>query len=220
MREKGKYETFIKEHTALTVLPFLPEIKLYQADSIVTLWNVTQAFEKDDRYPPPFWAFAWVGGIGLARYILDNPDVVRGLKILDFASGCGVSAIAAASAGAAKVWFCDIDPYARHATQLNAQANDVKLHDWGRVDLEKPVKGVDIIFAGDVCYEHLMGYRVVAWLRLCVEKGIKVIMADPGRAYVPKQDYKSLAQMTVPASLELEDSPSREVAVFQLTEID
>ena len=52
---------------------------------------------------PPYWAVPWVGGQGLARYILDNPDVVRGRSVLDVGSGCGVAALAAATAGASRV---------------------------------------------------------------------------------------------------------------------
>ena len=52
--------------------------------------------------PPPFWAFAWAGGQALARYLIDNPALVRGKRALDFASGSGLVAIAAALAGAAE----------------------------------------------------------------------------------------------------------------------
>ena len=75
--------------------------------------------------PPPFWAFAWAGGQALARYILDHPEIVRGRRVLDFASGSGLVAIAAARAGAAASTACDIDAFAIAAIGLNAGANGV-----------------------------------------------------------------------------------------------
>ncbi|TIL77311.1 MAG: methyltransferase, partial [Mesorhizobium sp.] len=75
--------------------------------------------------PPPFWAFAWAGGQGLARYILDNPSDVQGKRVLDFASGSGLVAIAAVKAGAAEVIAADIDPFCATAIRLNAEANGV-----------------------------------------------------------------------------------------------
>ena len=31
---------------------------------------------------PPFWAFAWPGGQAIARYILDNPSLVKNKNVL------------------------------------------------------------------------------------------------------------------------------------------
>ena len=61
---------------------------------------------------PPFWAFAWPGSQALARHILDNPAHVAGRRVLDFAAGCGLAAIACARAGAASVEAAEIDPLA------------------------------------------------------------------------------------------------------------
>jgi predicted nicotinamide N-methyase len=209
-------EAFIRAETRGTQTTLVPEITLHQAVLVTPLWEKLQALSRDPDYPPPFWAFAWVGGQGLARYILDHPAHVEGLRVLDFASGGGISAIAAAKAGARQVWTCDIDPLAQCACRINAAENGVNLKDWGQVLFSKPPRGIDVILAADVCYEHLMSYRTIAWLRLCAAKGIKVLLADPGRAYAPREGIIELGRLIVPTSPELEDTPTREVIIWQL----
>ena len=77
--------------------------------------------------PPPFWAFAWAGGQALARYLLDHPDEVAGKRVLDFATGSGLVAIAAMKAGAAEALAADIDRSAQAAMALNAEVNAVEV---------------------------------------------------------------------------------------------
>src|SRR3954452_17709345 len=91
---------FIRANTRLLPVPHAPEIRLHVADEITPLWHKTEEELGALGLPPPFWAFAWAGGQALARYILDNPLVVAGRRVLDFASGSGLVAIAAMKAGA------------------------------------------------------------------------------------------------------------------------
>src|SRR5690606_24717754 len=116
---------FIRAQTRLLPVPHAPELVLHVADEATELWQKTEEELGQIGLPPPFWAFAWAGGQALARYILDHPDTVRGRRVLDFASGSGLVAIAAMKAGAAEVTACDIDPFAAAAITLNAQANGV-----------------------------------------------------------------------------------------------
>ena len=63
----------------------------------------------------------------MARYILDNPDTVRGKRVLDFAAGCGVAALAAKRAGSRESMGADIDAFAKVAMILNAQLNGLAI---------------------------------------------------------------------------------------------
>jgi len=207
-------QTFIRDNTSLTDLPFLPEMRLHLAERIDPLWKLIEQITDEDDCPPPFWAFPWAGGMGLARYILDHPEAVQGKRVLDFASGCGFVGIAAAKAGAKKVYSCDIDPLAQAACQMNAKENGVALEPMAITDLKRVPKGIDIILAGDVCYDHLMAHRVLAWLRLCAAEGTRVLLGDPSRAYAPQEAVQTLATYIVPTSLELEDKPERDVAIL------
>src|SRR3712207_7663191 len=94
---------FIRAHTRLLPVPHAPEIRLHLADEATALWQKTEEELGTIGLPPPFWAFAWAGGQALARFVLDRPETVKGLHVLDFAAGSGLVGIAAAKAGAARV---------------------------------------------------------------------------------------------------------------------
>src|ERR1051326_336528 len=116
----------VREHTCVAPAPLVPEIRLYQADTLVPLWEATE-WHAASPQPPPFWAFAWPGSIVLARYLLDTPWLARDRRILDFGSGSGLAAIAARLAGAAEVVAYDLDPLATVAQRLNAALNAVEI---------------------------------------------------------------------------------------------
>ena len=109
--QPGDRTPFILANTSLIAPPHVPEIRLHLADEAHDLWHRTEAELEEIGLPPPYWAFAWAGGQGLARYVLDNPDAVHGRNVLDFATGSGLVAIAAVKAGAAHVTAADIDPF-------------------------------------------------------------------------------------------------------------
>jgi Predicted methyltransferase len=117
---------FIRAETVLAAPPLVPEIQLYLASEILPIWHATEADLERNGLPPPYWAFAWPGGQALTRHLLDHPDLVAGRRVLDFAAGSGLTAIAAAMAGASAVSAAEIDPFARMAIALNAAANGVR----------------------------------------------------------------------------------------------
>jgi predicted nicotinamide N-methyase len=207
---------FIKEHTAVTSPPACPEMRLHLASEVTPLWEATEAYLERNNIPPPYWAFPWVGGQALARHILDNPELVAGKAVLDFAAGSGLVAIAAKMAGAASVLATDIDAVALAAIELNAEINKVEIEASTRDVLDSDDCPWDLIVAGDVCYEKPMAEKTFAWLRRCSAKGAKALMADPGRAYLPKTGLMRLAQMTIACSLDIEDKESRDVAIYQI----
>src|SRR6266567_8249325 len=115
-------DALIREFTQVCAAPFVPEFRLYLAEQLMPLWQATE-WRAAAPQPPPFWAFAWPGSQALARYLMDEPHTVRGKAVLDFGSGSGLAAIAAASLGAASVVACDIDPAAAAVQRLNAELN-------------------------------------------------------------------------------------------------
>src|SRR5262249_29415689 len=132
-------------------------------------------------------AFAWAGGQGLARYLLDHPKTVAGREVLDIRSGSGIVAIAAAKAGAARVVAADIDPFAATAIELNASLNEVTLAIETRDLLNRAAAGWDVVLAGDICYEEPMSSRAIALLRRTATRGRLALLGDPGRAYLPRE---------------------------------
>ena len=208
---------FIAEHTRLQTPPHTPELKLYLADEITPIWKLTEEALEEIGLPPPFWAFAWAGGQALARYILDHPDVVAGKRVIDFASGSGIVAIAAMRAGAAHVLAADIDEFCGPAIALNAAANGVAVSFTAENLLDAPPPAdAAVILAGDICYEKPLAERVIAWLEAARDGGALVLIGDPGRTYFPRQGLEKLAEYQVETTRELEDMEVKKTAVWRL----
>jgi len=208
---------FILDNTRPQRPPHTPELTLHLADEITPIWKMTEEALAEIGLPPPFWAFAWAGGQALARYVLDSPQVVAGKAVVDFASGSGLVAIAAARAGAARVLAADIDPFCGAALALNASANGVaaEFTDADLLDAAPP-GWADVILAGDICYEKPLAERVMAWLRTARAAGAEVMIGDPGRSYFPRTGLVKLAEYQVPTTRELEDMEVKRTAVWRL----
>lgn len=207
---------FILANTRQQAPPHTPELVLHLADEITPIWKMTEEALEEIGLPPPFWAFAWAGGQALARYILDHPDIVAGKRVIDFASGSGIVAIAAARAGAAHVLAADIDAYCGAALALNAAANGVACDFTSANLLDAPPPPAEVILAGDICYEKPLAARVMAWLGEAKAAGATVLIGDPGRSYFPREGLEKLAEYQVATTRELEDMEVKKTAVWTL----
>lgn len=208
-------ERFILDNTTLSAPPHLPEIALHLADEAHELWLKTEDELEAIGLPPPFWAFAWAGGQGLARHILDNPELVAGKTVLDFASGSGLVAIAAVMSGARSVLASDLDPWAANAVRLNAGANKVDL-DITRSDVVGFDADWDVVLAGDVFYDRSMTDQILPWFKALARRGALLLIGDPGRAYCPHDGMELLATYQVAVTRALEDSEIKRTSVFRL----
>jgi predicted nicotinamide N-methyase len=204
---------FIRANTRLLAPPLAPEMRLHLADEAVELWTRTEAELQASGLPPPFWAFAWAGGQALARWIGDHSGRIAGRRALDFASGSGIVAIAAALAGAAKVEASEIDPFAQAAIALNAAANGVSV-DVLAEDVIGQDRGWDVVLAGDVAYERDMAAAAFAWLEGLARRGALVLVGDPRRSYLALDRLECVAEYSVPTSRALEDAEIKRTGVF------
>jgi predicted nicotinamide N-methyase len=209
-------QDFIRSNAALMAPPLVPEIKLYLATEVVPLWRATEEELIEIGVPPPYWAFAWAGGQALARYVLDNPLLVAGKRVLDIGAGSGLVGIAAAKAGAASVLAADIDSFSCAAIQLNADANQCAVA-VSQDDLIGTACVWDMILVGDLFYERPLAERLLAWLTLL---GIPAMLGDPGRNYFPEERVERLATYSVQTTRDLEDREIRETGVYRLTSWD
>lgn len=207
-------ESFILANTSLMAPPHVPEIRLRLASEVHDLWLKTEEDLEEIGLPPPFWAFAWAGGQGLARYILDHPETVAGKSVVDFASGSGLVAIAAALAGAKSVLAVDIDPWARTAVRLNAKANGVSV-DFSGDDLIGQSLDVDLVLAGDVFYDRDFAAALVEWFTGLSAGGVTVLVGDPGRSYRPTDRLEPLSTYEVPVTRVLEDAEVKKTTVWK-----
>jgi predicted nicotinamide N-methyase len=187
---------------------------LHLASDVIPFWQATEKWLAEANVAAPFWAFAWPGGQALARYLLDHPECVAGRRVLDVACGCGIAALAAARAGAVRVEANDVNAMALSATAMNARANGVAV-----TPLPGDIVGTpgrwDLILAGDVFYEAPMTRAMLPWLRDLAATA-EVWIADPGRAYLPKDGLTAFSAYDVPTSVELEDRPMRRTVLYRL----
>jgi predicted nicotinamide N-methyase len=229
-------------YTVLSAVPLVPEIRLHLAPEPAGLWDATAGEYRSDE-PPPFWAFAWPGGQGLARYLLDHPEVVAGRRVLDLATGSGLVAIAAAKAGAARVLAVDVDPAATAAVVINAEANHVDVRtattdvlDAATTDVAAgatagtPDSGAggfaevggggvgdaEVVLSGDAFYTAPMAGRMLAFLRRASQGGATVLVGDPDREFLPRRLFTALASYDVPVRSALEDVTVRRTTIWRL----
>jgi predicted nicotinamide N-methyase len=216
------YRDAVLASTKLRPTPFVPEVVLHCADDAYSVWTATATTTsgaRDESAPMPFWSFPWAGGQALARYVLDNRDLVIGRRVLDLAAGSGLVAIAAAMAGASDVTANDVDPYASAAQEMNAQANGVRITTL-TADILDADTDADVILAGDVCYEREFADRMVAFLRRASSRGADVLLGDPGRAYLPRETLDEVASYDVPTSLTLEDHTTKRTTIWRPQTLD
>ncbi len=206
---------FIRERTLPSPVPFVPELVLFQATELTPLWHAT-ASELHAWDDSPYWAFPWAGGQALARHVLDHPEVVCGRRVLDFATGSGLVAIAAARAGAASVLAVDVDPFCRAAVLLNAELNGVEIA-FREVDPRAEAAcDAEVVLAGDVFYERALAEGALSWLRALAARGVRVLAGDAARTYAPAGGFVEVAVHDVPTTVEIEDHPIRRARVLEI----
>jgi predicted nicotinamide N-methyase len=214
--DRGTAEAFIAANTAPGHHPLVPEIRLSLASAITPIWHASEENLAAKGVEPPFWAFAWPGGAALARFLLDHPETVRAKDVLDIAAGSAIAAIAAGLSGAARVRAADIDTLALAAIARNAGLNGVEIEVIAGDPLAAPPPTADLILAGDVFYDREMAARIGPWLRAARDGGTEVLVADPGRAYLPKSGLQAIGSYAVPTVLDLEDREVRETVIYRL----
>lgn len=206
--------SLIREYTRVRPAPFVPEFRLHLAEELVPLWQATE-WRAAAPQPPPFWAFVWPGSQALARYLLEDADIVKGKRVLDFGAGSGLAAIAAAHCGASHVVACDLDPLAAAVQLLNAELNGVTVETCTGDAVDSNWRP-DVVLAGDVCYERENSAATIAWLRQAADKQALVLIADPGRHYAPSDGLELRATYEVPTLQELESTTTKRTVLYRL----
>ncbi len=211
------WPAFIAANTRLLAPPLVPEIRLHLAEESLPIWRRTEEELGEMNVPPPYWAFAWAGGQALARYILDNPGLVAGRRVLDLGSGSGLTAIAAMRAGAIATLAADIDRVSLAAVAINANANGVTVATTAEDLLAStPAAEWSVVLVGDLFYERSLAERVERFINRAAMGGARVLIGDPGRSYFPKGRFENVAEYRVPVTRELEDAEIKQTAVWQI----
>lgn len=213
--ETSRSAAFIRENTVPLSPPLVPEIRLHLAEESLPIWQKTEEELQQQNIDPPYWAFAWAGGQALARYVLDNPALVCGKRVLDLGSGSGLVAIAACRAGAASALAADIDPIALVAAEVNAALNAVTLTTTASDMLITGPGAFNVVLVGDLFYEAALAKKVLAFIEANVSAGVAVLVGDPRRSYFPLDRFEKLAEYTVPVTRQLEDAEIKRTAIWR-----
>ncbi len=197
-------------------VPLVPEIRLHLARDAIVLWARMEA-QAGHKMAAPFWASAWIGGQAVARFVLDHPEVAAGRRVLDLAAGSGLVGIAASLAGASAVTANDIDPYAIKAIRLNARANDVEIGTRGEDLLDGDGDDAELVLAGDVFYNTAMAQAIMPFLQRAAARGAQVLVGDPGRGDMPRDQLEIVATYRVATATAFADAEIEQVHVLQPT---
>ncbi|MBN1946979.1 MAG: methyltransferase [Bradymonadales bacterium] len=207
---------FFDRFARLAPALLVPELRLWSAQDLTAFWEACQAATSNPTLELPYWAVVWPGGAGLARYLLDHPDMFEGKKVLDLAAGSGIVALAAARVGAIST-ANDIDPDALELCRLASQINGLQITDLPGDLLDRdPPSWFHVILAGDVFYEQRLAERCMRWMRMAARAGLSCLVADAGRRYRPQVGLTPLASYTVPTLPEVETTAAKEVTVYEI----
>jgi predicted nicotinamide N-methyase len=209
------HAAFVRGHTTIMTVPAVPELRLHLSTDAIALWERTETELGQTDRQPPFWGFAWPGGQGLARYLLDHSAVVTGRTVLDLGSGSGLAAIAAAVAGARSVLASDVDPLAIAAIGLNAAINKVTIATVGDV-FDGDGSDADVVLAADIWYEKRLAARALGLLLRARARGAIVLASDVGRAYLPHDRMRELAAYDIPVLADLENAAVKRTRILTL----
>lgn len=203
---------FVLRRTRPLAPALVPELEMQTADELTPLWQETEDTLRRRGVEPPYWAFAWPGCQALARWFLDGPSLA-GTSVLDLGAGSGLAAIAAAKRGA-RVTANDVDPLAIAACRINAERAGVEIETrLGDLTTGPPLV-FDLVIVGDVCYDRTVSARLMAWVRTLPGR---VVLAEPGRAFRPRDGVRTIGRYAVPTSREIEAEDEREVVLLEVT---
>jgi predicted nicotinamide N-methyase len=208
---------FLLAATEVQSHPFVPELRLRLASDPFGLWEDAEEAMGRGELAPPFWASVWPGGLGLARYLLEHPEIVLGRTVIDVATGSGVVAIAAALAGAGSVAAYDTDELAVYAAQMNASLNRVGVAvSKADVRLVSAPSGA-LVTAGDVFYDRHISTAMLEGLTALAQAGAEVLIGDPYRSFLPQDRLEPLANFDIGVEMFLESDPVKATLVARLS---
>nr|XP_045597158.1 electron transfer flavoprotein beta subunit lysine methyltransferase-like [Procambarus clarkii]XP_045597159.1 electron transfer flavoprotein beta subunit lysine methyltransferase-like [Procambarus clarkii]XP_045597160.1 electron transfer flavoprotein beta subunit lysine methyltransferase-like [Procambarus clarkii]XP_045597161.1 electron transfer flavoprotein beta subunit lysine methyltransferase-like [Procambarus clarkii] len=209
----------ITAETCLSRNHLTPELQLNLITHLCRLWTCDP---KHSPFRDPFWAFYWPGGQAVSRFVLDNSQIIKGKKVLDFGSGCGASGLAAKLCRAKQVTFNDIDEAAIESVLLNGLKNKLTIDDVSTANLVgTKCHHYDVILVGDMLYDAEFANEVLSWLKGIHESGSLVLIGDPGRfalaSHPLKTSLRCLGKYELSQSTMLENNGHSQAFVWTFT---
>jgi predicted nicotinamide N-methyase len=164
----------------------------------------------------PFWAVTWPAARVLARFLLDQPDRVRGREVIEIGCGGAVASIAARKAGASKVTANDIDPIALAIACQNGAQNRVSLDFDSENRIETGSAGqAQLVLCSDFFYTRAESVALAGLLNTWRERFLTILIGDSGRPFVPKDYREVLWEERVDVDSDLEGREKRAVRILR-----
>lgn len=210
-------EQLLQTFSPLTPVPHCESIKAHIAPDFFMLWEEYEK-ERGCITEIPYWAAIWPGAKSLAAYILRNPSLVMGKRVLDFGAGSGVGSIAAAMSGASEIMANDIDQIALYIAQKNFKANSVCIKtDSTNLLTASNSAFYDLILVCDMFYERSTAQPLHEFLLKSVKRGSEVLIADGTRPFTPRKDLNLIMSEDIEVNKELEGIAVRRVNLLMMS---
>ena len=74
---------------------------------------------------------------------------------------------------------------------------------------------MDVLLAGDFCYDEELSERVFSWLEELLDTGIEVYVGDPGRVFLQKERLHTVWRGKAEPGHEYDDPDVRRAGVFR-----
>jgi predicted nicotinamide N-methyase len=137
----------------------------------------------------PYFGVLWEAGIGLSQF-LQNQNLA-GLRVLEIGCGLALPSFVATKAGAqiiATDFHADVPLFLAENQKQNKVHFEYQVMNWrDEVERTKNTFGLfDLVIGSDILYESQHALEVAKALIGLLKPGGKIILADPGRAYVQK----------------------------------
>lgn len=162
----------------------------------------------------PYFGILWPAAEGLAQFIAQEDTLFKNKSVLELGCGLGYPSLVATAVGAAVLatdFHPDVETYfKRNLRHSNLEAEYLRLN-WRE---EKEDIGLfDIVLGSDVLYESKHPQEVVRGLARFLRPGGKIILSDPGRAYL-QAFVTAMKSAGFSETLTIEEVKDQEIFVF------
>jgi predicted nicotinamide N-methyase len=110
----------------------------------------------------------------------------------------------------------DVDEIAVRAISVNAAANGVRVTPVLADLLDGDADGAGVVLCADAFYEQDLAMRILAFLGRAHAGGARVLVGDPGRAFLRTAGLYRLASFEIPVTIALEGMTVKQAAVYEM----
>jgi len=169
--------------------------KLYVLETIRDLDEaidlICEALPKEDQQDPfsedlcPYFGILWPGSLALSHYLVQYPELIKGKKVLELGCGLGLPSLVSTHLGGevlATDFHPDVEEYFLRNCRHSSIECEFKRLNWR--ENSSSIGPFDVIIGSDILYESKHPKEVIKGLLSYLKTGGKMILSDPGRAYL------------------------------------